>query len=185
MIRRPPRSTLFPYTTLFRSRGTPQPLSTAGGIPCETDAWRKCFFVGGNQAFRNSWIARIQQAGWSGGKYLRLHAGLKKILAIFLFSVGKRNFVAHTVVNGEPRRKLEGILRVEVHRVAAQIAGKVTAALQENIRLAEQKAGEGIAKRNGNKYEKTVAGDTLQHIQAIVIVAATEFQFITAANPVQ
>src|SRR2546426_5944244 len=25
MIRRPPRSTLFPYTTLFRSRGTSQP----------------------------------------------------------------------------------------------------------------------------------------------------------------
>src|SRR2546425_8109361 len=24
MIRRPPRSTLFPYTTLFRSRGTPR-----------------------------------------------------------------------------------------------------------------------------------------------------------------
>src|SRR5260221_2336768 len=26
MIRRPPRSTLFPYTTLFRSRKTPDPL---------------------------------------------------------------------------------------------------------------------------------------------------------------
>src|SRR5690242_21134857 len=26
MIRRPPRSTLFPYTTLFRSRGSPFPL---------------------------------------------------------------------------------------------------------------------------------------------------------------
>src|SRR3712207_7327746 len=25
MIRRPPRSTLFPYTTLFRSEGTPEP----------------------------------------------------------------------------------------------------------------------------------------------------------------
>src|SRR2546429_2389092 len=36
MIRRPPRSTLFPYTTLFRSlsaseRETPPPLSTTGG----------------------------------------------------------------------------------------------------------------------------------------------------------
>src|SRR2546425_3157343 len=27
MIRRPPRSTLFPYTTLFRSRGRPRELS--------------------------------------------------------------------------------------------------------------------------------------------------------------
>src|SRR3712207_8049438 len=30
MIRRPPRSTLFPYTTLFRSFGCP---STAGAVP--------------------------------------------------------------------------------------------------------------------------------------------------------
>src|SRR3712207_8132031 len=30
MIRRPPRSTLFPYTTLFRSRGHPQPLRQPG-----------------------------------------------------------------------------------------------------------------------------------------------------------
>src|SRR2546426_6556233 len=30
MIRRPPRSTLFPYTTLFRSRGRPRDLSQDG-----------------------------------------------------------------------------------------------------------------------------------------------------------
>src|SRR3712207_8724855 len=29
MIRRPPRSTLFPYTTLFRSRGRPTPRARA------------------------------------------------------------------------------------------------------------------------------------------------------------
>src|SRR3712207_7227748 len=29
MIRRPPRSTLFPYTTLFRSLGTPEELTAA------------------------------------------------------------------------------------------------------------------------------------------------------------
>src|SRR5260370_19200286 len=42
MIRRPPRSTLFPYTTLFRSKGVEQPLvtmimeadETAGGMLC-------------------------------------------------------------------------------------------------------------------------------------------------------
>src|SRR2546422_7446117 len=42
MIRRPPRSTLFPYTTLFRSAvvrrvrhrgGDPEPLQAAGGAP--------------------------------------------------------------------------------------------------------------------------------------------------------
>src|SRR5438309_9260797 len=35
MIRRPPRSTLFPYTTLFRSRGgVVRPCRGDGGRPC-------------------------------------------------------------------------------------------------------------------------------------------------------
>src|SRR2546430_5370227 len=33
MIRRPPRSTLFPYTTLFRSDHSPQPAHFAGDLP--------------------------------------------------------------------------------------------------------------------------------------------------------
>src|ERR1022692_5158110 len=33
MIRRPPRSTLFPYTTLFRSRPAPELLNTLAGCP--------------------------------------------------------------------------------------------------------------------------------------------------------
>src|SRR5438132_6072134 len=32
MIRRPPRSTLFPYTTLFRSRSGPPPRTTCGAM---------------------------------------------------------------------------------------------------------------------------------------------------------
>src|SRR6266567_7064582 len=35
MIRRPPRSTLFPYTTLFRSRGPPPP-----NAACRSSRWR-------------------------------------------------------------------------------------------------------------------------------------------------
>src|SRR3712207_9409614 len=48
MIRRPPRSTLFPYTTLFRSRAHPllvlgddittDHISPAGAIPARSDA---------------------------------------------------------------------------------------------------------------------------------------------------
>src|SRR5256885_10434861 len=44
MIRRPPRSTLFPYTTLFRSRSTSSPAFSRGSItaaPCAPrGAWR-------------------------------------------------------------------------------------------------------------------------------------------------
>src|SRR2546429_4567389 len=37
MIRRPPRSTLFPYTTLFRSRRTPL---REGNVPCTRSSRR-------------------------------------------------------------------------------------------------------------------------------------------------
>src|SRR2546425_7690175 len=47
MIRRPPRSTLFPYTTLFRSSSTTcpagmgRPRRSPGDSP-PTDTWRSC-----------------------------------------------------------------------------------------------------------------------------------------------
>src|SRR5437764_15449985 len=47
MIRRPPRSTLFPYTTLFRSRASPRisarkavATSSAGVSSCGAPSWR-------------------------------------------------------------------------------------------------------------------------------------------------
>src|SRR5258708_19425185 len=41
MIRRPPRSTLFPYTTLFRSCSAP-PFSISGKSPSAALACRRC-----------------------------------------------------------------------------------------------------------------------------------------------
>src|SRR3712207_6900399 len=46
MIRRPPRSTLFPYTTLFRSRDEPPPQAPCGRPPrhatgLEDGQWRQ------------------------------------------------------------------------------------------------------------------------------------------------
>src|SRR2546426_3614512 len=38
MIRRPPRSTLFPYTTLFRSQGPAHALGVAVQIPIDNEA---------------------------------------------------------------------------------------------------------------------------------------------------
>src|SRR5260370_19230103 len=40
MIRRPPRSTLFPYTTLFRSRSPPRPLDRSSLWQFETSPYR-------------------------------------------------------------------------------------------------------------------------------------------------
>src|SRR2546425_2220330 len=53
MIRRPPRSTLFPYTTLFRSRhheDSPQPecrLRGVRGYRQKRDRWRSVFLAPG------------------------------------------------------------------------------------------------------------------------------------------
>src|SRR3712207_8075648 len=49
MIRRPPRSTLFPYTTLFRSKLTPAHLTHLGDV-LDHDVMRscaRCLVVGG------------------------------------------------------------------------------------------------------------------------------------------
>src|SRR5258708_31716508 len=42
MIRRPPRSTLFPYTTLFRSEARSWPRRGAGIFPARTGQWHPC-----------------------------------------------------------------------------------------------------------------------------------------------
>src|SRR5687768_18047583 len=41
MIRRPPRSTLFPYTTLFRSPSPPPPRPPTEGSPPRPKRWRR------------------------------------------------------------------------------------------------------------------------------------------------
>src|SRR2546421_7900535 len=58
MIRRPPRSTLFPYTTLFRSPGW----YAGGGVPRtkRNQVLRAVFHIGG-QKFSN-WPARMAAA---------------------------------------------------------------------------------------------------------------------------
>src|SRR2546429_3007312 len=57
MIRRPPRSTLFPYTTLFRSRAVL--LRASGGALAEKDRRRDHQFRGHRRA---AWLDRIHPA---------------------------------------------------------------------------------------------------------------------------
>src|SRR3989442_12616499 len=68
MIRRPPRSTLFPYTTLFRSLPT-DPVYYAGRIATQV--------LGGGADSRLFLILR-EQKGWTYGAYadLRRYRGL-------------------------------------------------------------------------------------------------------------
>src|SRR2546430_8560071 len=55
MIRRPPRSTLFPYTTLFRSRNAAG-LKKAAGMIAELreDYWRNVRVLGSNEELNRS-----------------------------------------------------------------------------------------------------------------------------------
>src|SRR3712207_7653432 len=49
MIRRPPRSTLFPYTTLFRSRPTHQQLGLSLPLPTQRHARPRAVIAATNQ----------------------------------------------------------------------------------------------------------------------------------------
>src|SRR2546430_9007855 len=51
MIRRPPRSTLFPYTTLFRSTAHVDGADAAGSVSNDTDIFRKADVGLSNAAF--------------------------------------------------------------------------------------------------------------------------------------
>src|SRR2546425_11720090 len=92
MIRRPPRSTLFPYTTLFRSRGTHQDagrqLALDGQVPV-VKGWRLVAVrwipahdkqIKRESSARGRWkrgrkqISRRQAAAWHLGRCPRLRA---------------------------------------------------------------------------------------------------------------
>src|SRR5258707_11843254 len=62
MIRRPPRSTLFPYTTLFRSKG-PQAPRLQGSLPRDSSTENTILFVEDRKSTRlNSSHANISYA---------------------------------------------------------------------------------------------------------------------------
>src|SRR3712207_7080558 len=57
MIRRPPRSTLFPYTTLFRSHAARAAAAVALVDPVAALAWRDEAVSGYSDAGQESWLA--------------------------------------------------------------------------------------------------------------------------------
>src|SRR3712207_7080556 len=63
MIRRPPRSTLFPYTTLFRSAASATVMDTLRGfpVPVEVWGWDEAYF-GGEVANPHALAADVRAA---------------------------------------------------------------------------------------------------------------------------
>src|SRR5256885_7206745 len=58
MIRRPPRSTLFPYTTLFRSLGADHPAAGRSIIFVHHDGFHRSRRAGVDRAFRPAFTSR-------------------------------------------------------------------------------------------------------------------------------
>src|SRR5258708_31202327 len=63
MIRRPPRSTLFPYTTLFRSSSSTSPCLTTGS-PCHPS--RSVTRATPTAAPRSGWVTSTASTAWNG-----------------------------------------------------------------------------------------------------------------------
>jgi hypothetical protein len=74
-------------------------------------------------------------------------------------------------------------LRVKIQIAAAEVTGEIAAPLQEENRLAKQETGKRIVDGERRENKKAVAGDTLQDVEALVLVAAAEFQCMAATDP--
>src|SRR2546422_9077887 len=83
MIRRPPRSTLFPYTTLFRS-------STRGGDPTDTEAFRRGWISIQDEA--SQLVALLLDAG-PGRSILDLCAAPGGKTAVLAHAAGPQSLV--------------------------------------------------------------------------------------------
>src|SRR2546427_8553153 len=100
MIRRPPRSTLFPYTTLFRSGLSHGHRDHWGGLTGFLHAWRRRLrrdlpFYGGVDHFRARW----QQRG-EDRKSTRLNSSHSQIsYAVFCLKKKKNNTRAKLLVD--------------------------------------------------------------------------------------
>src|SRR3989449_501349 len=106
MIRRPPRSTLFPYTTLFRSRSL---RSTSRTVPSASWPWRKSWrspdASSGEWAMPNIVVVGTQWGDEGKGKIVDILAPHVNVVARF---AGGNN-AGHTVVAGREKYVLHTI----------------------------------------------------------------------------
>src|SRR3712207_7242443 len=97
MIRRPPRSTLFPYTTLFRSQDCREAsFSPADACP-QADAciqdWRSSYLRGGRTRHRRRHADALQQEVGQDRKSTRLNSSHANI-SYAVFCLKKKHITA-------------------------------------------------------------------------------------------
>src|SRR2546429_2895905 len=77
MIRRPPRSTLFPYTTLFRSGAFGGEKDTGGGRESGSEAWKAYMRPQTNTV---NWSRELRSEEHTSELQSRLHLGCRLLL---------------------------------------------------------------------------------------------------------
>src|SRR5438477_6067071 len=88
MIRRPPRSTLFPYTTLFRSLGFAGPMNQPAPPPIPDHELLRCI---GSGSYGDVWLARSVTGQWRDRKSTRLNSSHMSIsYAVFCLKKKKK-----------------------------------------------------------------------------------------------
>src|SRR5438132_10625366 len=98
MIRRPPRSTLFPYTTLFRSMQAPAVASRAQA-PAETTVT-----VDGSEAMFTTMCALLAHGGKQDRKSTRLNSSHTVIsYAVFCLKKKKNNKKTKEINTEQPK----------------------------------------------------------------------------------
>src|SRR3712207_7630491 len=71
MIRRPPRSTLFPYTTLFRSKPEKDPKAIAAAKKAKASSYPKCQLCMENEGYQG----RINHPARANHRIIRMSLG--------------------------------------------------------------------------------------------------------------
>src|SRR5258708_12854735 len=94
MIRRPPRSTLFPYTTLFRSRLQVTPPPSAAHVTCGQQSLRDCPLRGTRRTSIFPLGLRVPRSG-QDRKSTRLNSS-HQIISYAVFCL-KKNKNHHTL----------------------------------------------------------------------------------------
>src|SRR5256885_12116341 len=93
MIRRPPRSTLFPYTTLFRStQGAP-----AGGCPSRYSPLRAATSSARSRRSSNAWKDTAANRGTRDRKSTRLNSS-HLVISYAVFCLKKKKKTTYTII---------------------------------------------------------------------------------------
>src|SRR3712207_8491163 len=107
MIRRPPRSTLFPYTTLFRSEGMP----SYGGMAGRD---MQAIAIGFREAMQFEYIEhRIKQVRYLGEKLLAAGIPIIEPVGGHAVFLDARRFCPHLTQEQFPAQSLAAALYVE------------------------------------------------------------------------